>query len=53
MSPRLDVSLERQEQIVNAAEKALSERGFTGTGMDDIVEQAGLAIMLADVTFDS
>lgn len=43
MSPRPDVSLERQEQILNAAEKVFSERGFSGARMDDIVEEAGLS----------
>ncbi|GMR09493.1 MAG: hypothetical protein BMS9Abin28_0312 [Anaerolineae bacterium] len=43
MTPRPDVSQERQEQILNAAEKVFSERGFSGARMDDIVEEAGLS----------
>jgi len=43
MSPRPDVSLERQEQILDAAEKVFSERGLSGARMDDIVEESGLS----------
>lgn len=43
MSPRPNVSLERQEQILNAAEKVFSERGLSGARMDDIVQEAGLS----------
>ena len=43
MSPRPDVSLERQEQILNAAEKVFSEHGLSSARMDDIVEEAGLS----------
>jgi AcrR family transcriptional regulator len=43
MSPRPDVSLERQEQILNAAEKVFNEHGLSSARMDDIVEEAGLS----------
>jgi AcrR family transcriptional regulator len=43
MSPRPDVSLERQEQILDAAEKVFSERGLSGARMDDIVNESGLS----------
>ncbi|MFQ5923332.1 MAG: TetR/AcrR family transcriptional regulator, partial [Anaerolineales bacterium] len=43
MSPRPDVSQKRQEQILNAAEKVFSERGFSGARMDDIVREVGLS----------
>lgn len=43
MSPRPDVSIERQEQILDAAEKVFSARGLSGARMDDIVQESGLS----------
>lgn len=43
MSPRPDVSLERKEQIMNAAEVVFSKKGLDQTRMDDIAEETGLS----------
>jgi TetR/AcrR family fatty acid metabolism transcriptional regulator len=43
MSPRLDVSEERKTQILTAATKVFSKRGFTNARMDDIVAESGLS----------
>ncbi len=43
MCPRPDVSLERRQQILDAAEKVFAERGLSGARMDDIVQASGLS----------
>lgn len=43
MSPRPDVSEERKTQILAAATKVFTERGFADARMDDIVTEAGLS----------
>ena len=43
MSPRLDVSEERKEQILDAASKVFTHKGFAASRMDDIAEQTGLS----------
>lgn len=43
MSPRPDVSEERKTQILAAATKVFTERGFADARMDDIVSEAGLS----------
>lgn len=43
MSPRQDVSEERKSQILAAATKVFSERGFADARMDDIVAESGLS----------
>ncbi len=43
MSPRLDVSEERKDQIMNAAEGVFSQKGFNDARMDDIAEETGLS----------
>ena len=43
MTPRPDVSLERREQILDAAEKVFSESGLSQARMDDIGREAGLS----------
>lgn len=43
MSPRPDVSEERKNQIIAAATKVFSERGFAEARMDDIVAESGLS----------
>jgi TetR/AcrR family fatty acid metabolism transcriptional regulator len=43
MSPRPDVSEERKTQILTAATKVFSERGFAEARMDDIVAESGLS----------
>lgn len=43
MSPRADVSEERKAQILEAARKTFSERGFHNTRMSDIAEETGLS----------
>lgn len=43
MSPRPDVSEERKTQILTAATKVFTERGFADARMDDIVSEAGLS----------
>jgi AcrR family transcriptional regulator len=42
MSPRTDVSDERKDQILNAAEQVFTKKGFDQTRMDDIAGQTGL-----------
>ncbi|MFN3420962.1 MAG: TetR/AcrR family transcriptional regulator [Armatimonadota bacterium] len=44
---------ERQEQIVEAAAKLFSEKGFEGTSIDDIAEACGVAPGLIYHYFDS
>ncbi len=43
MSPRPDVSEERKTQILTAATKVFTKRGFSGARMDDIVAESGLS----------
>jgi AcrR family transcriptional regulator len=43
MAPRPDVSEERRQQILDAATKVFSRKGFDDARMDDIAEQAGLS----------
>jgi AcrR family transcriptional regulator len=43
MSPRPDVSDERKNQILTAAEKVFTEKGFDQARMEDIAEQTGLS----------
>jgi AcrR family transcriptional regulator len=43
MSPRPDVSEERKTQILTAATKVFTKRGFYGARMDDIVAESGLS----------
>lgn len=43
MSPKADVSEERQSQILDAAEEVFAEKGLDGARMDDIVEKTGLS----------
>ena len=43
MSPRPDVSEERKTQILAAATKVFTERGFADARMDDIVTESGLS----------
>lgn len=43
MSPKPDVSEERREQILDAAETVFGKRGFAKARMDDIVQEAGLS----------
>jgi AcrR family transcriptional regulator len=43
MSPRPDVSEERKDQIMNAAEEVFSQKGFSDARMDDIAEETGLS----------
>ena len=43
MSPRPDVSEERKDQIMNAAEEVFSQKGFNDARMDDIAEETGLS----------
>ena len=43
MSPRPDVSEERKTQILAAATKVFTERGFAEARMDDIVAESGLS----------
>ena len=43
MSPRPDVSEERKDQIMNAAEEVFSQKGFSDARMDDIAEGTGLS----------
>lgn len=43
MSPRPDVSEERRTQILEAATKVFTERGFADARMDDIVAESGLS----------
>src|SRR5574339_1067737 len=43
MSPRPDVSDERKNQIINAAEGVFTQKGFDQARMDDIAEETGLS----------
>ena len=43
MSPRLDVSEERKNQILDAATQVFMQKGFDKARMDDIVEETGLS----------
>lgn len=43
MSPRPNVSDERKNQILNAAEQVISKKGLDSTRMDDIAEETGLS----------
>jgi AcrR family transcriptional regulator len=43
MSPKPDVSEERRQQILDAAETVFAKRGFAQARMDDIVSEAGLS----------
>jgi AcrR family transcriptional regulator len=43
MAPRADVSGERKTEIVNAAARVFSRKGFSGARMDDIVTESGLS----------
>jgi AcrR family transcriptional regulator len=43
MSPRPDVSVERKNQILEAALTVFARSGFHKTRMDDIVEESGLS----------
>jgi len=43
MSPRPDVSEERKDQIMNAAEEVFSQKGFSDARMDDIADETGLS----------
>lgn len=43
MAPRSDVSEERKAQILEAARKTFSARGFHNTRMSDIAEESGLS----------
>ena len=42
MSPRPNVSNERKNQIINAAEDVFTQKGFDEARMDDIAEETGL-----------
>ncbi len=43
MTPRPDVSEERKDQILEAATRVFTQRGFDEARMDDIVAEAGLS----------
>jgi AcrR family transcriptional regulator len=43
MSPKPNVSDERKDQIMNAAEEIFSKKGFSDARMDDIAEETGLS----------
>ena len=43
MSPKPDVSEERKDQIMSAAEEVFTQRGFDEARMDDIAEETGLS----------
>jgi len=43
MSPRPDVSEERKDQIMNAAEEVFTQKGFSDARMDDIAQETGLS----------
>jgi AcrR family transcriptional regulator len=43
MSPRPDVSKERKNQILNAAETVFTHKGIDQARMDDIVQETGLS----------
>ena len=43
MSPKPDVSVERKDQIMNAAEEVFAQKGFSDARMDDIADETGLS----------
>ena len=43
MAPRPDVSQERKNQILDAAQRVFAQQGFAAARMDDIVAEAGLS----------
>lgn len=43
MSPRIDVSEQRREQILTAAETLVAEKGLDSLRMDEVAEQTGLS----------
>ena len=43
MSPRPDVSEERKDQIIKAAEEVFTQKGFSDARMDDIAGETGLS----------
>jgi AcrR family transcriptional regulator len=43
MTPRANVSEERKQQILDAAEDVFTQKGFDDARMDDIAEQTGLS----------
>ena len=43
MAPRQDVSQERKDQILDAAQRIFAQQGFAAARMDDIVAEAGLS----------
>ncbi|GAB4417923.1 MAG: TetR family transcriptional regulator [Anaerolineales bacterium] len=43
MSPRPDVSAERKDQIMNAAEEVFTQKGLNAARMDDIAKKTGLS----------
>ena len=43
MSPKPDVSEERKDQIMNAAEEVFAQKGFSDARMDDIADETGLS----------
>ena len=43
MAPRPDVSEKRKTEIVDAAARVFSRKGFSGARMDDIVKETGLS----------
>ncbi len=43
MAPRPDVSDKRKSEIVSAAARVFSRKGFSGATMDDIVRESGLS----------
>ena len=43
MAPRPDVSEKRKDEIVEAAARVFSRKGFSGTRMDDIVQETGFS----------
>jgi TetR/AcrR family fatty acid metabolism transcriptional regulator len=43
MSPRPNVTDERKNQIINAAERVFAKKGFDEARMDDIAEETGLS----------
>jgi len=43
MSPRPNVSEERKDQILNAAEEVFTEKGFDEARMEDIADELGLS----------
>ena len=43
MSPRPDVSKERKQQILDAAEDVFTRKGLDNARMDDIAKRTGLS----------